>query len=105
MREISLSWLVVDTRCYIKDLECYLDSEKGICYAAFKPESKKDICRKNNIEDSSKLILLPELYGYSIEDAANYLRSWCADNNIPFKEDLDNYKTVERHYWGYDDEE
>ena len=38
-----------------------------------------------------------------IEEASEYLRKWCEDNSIIYKEDLKDYKEVEAFYWGYDD--
>jgi len=59
--------------------------------------------KNTGVTDLETFILMPELQDYSIEDAVEILRNWCETNSILFSEDLDNYKSVERGYWGHDD--
>ena len=99
----SLSWLVVSTRHYIKEYDWDINSNKGYCTGCLKEEGKEGLYKNKGGTVFETFILMPELQDYSIEDAAEILRNWCIENNIPFKEDLDNYKIVERSYWGYDD--
>lgn len=103
MKRISLSWLVVSTRHYIKEYDWYINSNKGYCTGCLKEEGKEGLYKNKGGTDFETFILMPELQDYSMEAATEMLRNWCMENNIPFKEDLDNYKTVERSYWGYDD--
>ena len=36
---------------------------------------------------------------YDIRGAAEYLRDWCNKNQIPYEEDLDQYKRIEAWYF------
>ena len=54
----------------------------------------------SNDEDYfSECVLMPELHMLKIEEAAEYLRKWCEDNSISYKEDLDEYEEAKRGYW------
>ena len=103
MREISLSNLVVNTRHYIKEFDWYLNKDEGYIYGAEKNEGEQGLCKYTGESGIDAFVLMPELQDYSIEDAAQYLRNWCEENEILFKEDLDDYKAVERYYWGYEE--
>lgn len=103
MKRVSLSWLVVSTRHYIKEYDWYINRNKGYCIGCPKEEGMEGLYKNKGVTDLEAFILMPELQDYSIEDAAEILRNWCETNSILFSEDLDNYKSVERGYWGYDD--
>ena len=103
MKRISLSWLVVSTRHYIKEYDWYINSNKGYCTGCPKEEGMEGLYKNKGVTDLETFILMPELQDYSIEGAAEILRNWCETNSILFSEDLDNYKSVERGYWGHDD--
>lgn len=111
-KEVSLSWLVVSTRDYKAEYDWFLDKRNNCCYGILKTERTGCIAKDLNrhYKDWKKeesyfedCVLMPELQVLSIEEAASYLRGWCDNNNISFKDDLDRYKTVEAQYWGYDE--
>ena len=110
---ISLSWLIINTRDYKKEYDWFWDKRHSCCYGIMKTERADDICKdlariymrvSNNEKYYSECVLLPELRMLTIEEAASYLRGWCEANSIVYKEDLEQYKAVERFYWGYDED-
>lgn len=116
-KEVSLSWLVVSTRDYKCEHEWYWDKKHHVVHGVLLTE-RHDSIEKDLLEHYSKwnsswgdenedyfngCVLMPELHMLEIEEAAEYLRKWCDDNSIPYKEDLGEYKKVEAYYWGYDD--
>ncbi len=100
---MSLSWLVVSTCHYIKEYDWYINRDDGHCYGSLKKDGKEGLYKYDGVDDLEQFILMPELQDYIIEDAAEHLREWCSDNKISIKEDLDDYKSIERQYWGYDE--
>lgn len=112
-KEFSLSWLIVSTRHYICEYEWFLDKRNYCSYGILKDEITG--CRtKNPMEHYRHLnnsesyfeecVLMPELHKLDIEDAAAFLRRWCDDNQIRYKEDLEQYKRIEARYWGYEED-
>ena len=116
-KEVSLSWLVVSTRDYKREYEWYWDKKHHVVHGILLSE-RHDSIEKDLLEHYSKwncswsnenedyfneCVLMPELQMSEIEEAADYLRKWCDDNSIIYKEDLEKYKEVEAFYWGYDD--
>ena len=116
-KEVSLSWLVVSTRDYKREYEWYWDKKHHVVHGILLSE-RRDSIEKDLLEHYSKwncswsnenedyfneCVLMPELQMLEIEEAADYLRKWCDDNSIIYKEDLEKYKEVEAFYWGYDD--
>ncbi len=112
-KEVSLSWLVVSTRDYKREYEWYWDKKHhvvhGIPVIERHDSIEKDLLehysswRTNWHADEdyfSECVLMPELHMLEIDEAAEYLRKWCDDNLIPYKEDLDEYKKIEADYWG-----
>ena len=112
IKAVSLSNLVVNTRDYKKEYDWIFDKTHHCYYGLLKSERTDDIksdlaTRYINTSENPDYyegcVIMPELQEYDICDAAEYLRDWCNKNQIPYKEDLDQYKRVEAWYWGYDD--
>lgn len=110
-KECSLSWLVVSTRHYTCEYHWFLDKKSFHCYGIPKDETTGCIAKdlfehygKRDVSESyfDECVLTPELHKLSIEEAAVFLRNWCIENHINYKEDLDEYNTIEAQYWGYD---
>lgn len=108
-RKTSLSWLIVSTRDYKKEYDWILNKKDLCCYGVHKAGRTDDLYAdlareyKQDASCFSECVLMPELQMLSIDEAAEYLRGWCSVNNIIYSEDLEQYNTIERHYWGYDD--
>ncbi len=110
-KSASLSWLVVSTRDYKKEYDWFWDRKNNCCYGM-----PKELRTDNMVADLARwyyrvnptesyyqyCVLMPELQDLDIREAADYLRKWCDDNQITYDDDLDQYDTVECHYWGYD---
>ena len=115
-KEVSLSWLVVSTRDYKREYEWYWDKKHHVVHGILLSERHGSI-EKDLLEHYSKwnrgwgedeeyfneCVLMPELHMLEIEEASEYLRKWCENNSIIYKEDFEDYKEVEAFYWGYDD--
>lgn len=104
-RRVSLSWLVVSCRHYIKECNWYLNRDSGYSYGCPKEDGKEGLYRYKDVNNLEPFVLMPELQDLSIEEASFDLRIWCENNDILYNVDLDNYEAIERGYWGYDDNE
>ncbi len=111
-KEVSLSLLVVSTRDYKYEFDWFWDKKHNCIYGLLSNERSNSIekdlaeryCNWSKDEDYfNECVLMPELHELEIEEAAEYLRKWCEDNSILYKDDLDEYKEIEAFYWGYDD--
>lgn len=111
-RIASLSWLVVSTRDYKKEYDWFWDDLHQCCYGIPKEERtdnlQRDLARyyesvSSKEEYYARCILMPELQDLDKSEAADFLRNWCNENQISYREDLDRLAQVEQGYWGYDD--
>ena len=111
-REVSLSWLVVTTRDYKETYDWFLDKKHPGAYGVMKKNRTDciaaDLAReycdlKRDESYYAECVLMPELQDLDIESAAEFLRKWCDENQIIYREDLDLYKEVEAYYWGVSD--
>lgn len=108
-RKVNLSWLVVSTRDYKKEYDWVWDDLHQCCYGLLKEERtdnlQRDLARyyervSSQEEYYERCILMPELQELDLSEAADFLRNWCNDNQISYREDLDRYRQVEQGYWG-----
>ena len=105
MEPISLSILVVNCKNYEPSHNWYLcKSGRHFSAAAKSPDSwDYDEEHLNEYDASDDYILMPECPRMTDEEAAEVVRSWCQQNNIPYNDDLDEIEAAYRWYYKYDD--
>ena len=105
MEPISLSILVVNCKNYVPSHNWYLcKSGRHFSAAAKSPDSwDYDEEHLNEYDASDDYILMPECPRMTDEEAAEVVRSWCQQNNIPYNDDLDEIEAAYRWYYKYDD--
>lgn len=107
---VSLSWLIISTRDYKAEYDWFWDKMHHCCYGV--PKNRITDCVTNDLweyfvtwnkptEYFDECVLMPEMHMNSIEEAKSLLIVWCDENEICFLEDLNRYKQIEAHYWGY----
>lgn len=104
MRKVSLSSLVVSCKDYKPDYNWYFRKSDGYIYGALnRPDiSGYDEERVKEYDASDDFVLTPECPRMTDEDAAEVVREWCGENNIPYNDDLERIEEVYRWYYKYD---
>lgn len=109
---VGLSWLVVSTQDYKKEYDWFFNKEDYCCYGILKEkltgnvsrclmEKYKTLNKPESFYD--KCVLMPELQDLKIDEAAIFLRHWCDENGIIYKDNMDEYERTEAYYWGFDE--
>ena len=105
MEPINVSILVVNCKDYKPTHDYYLcKSGRHFCSVARTPEwPDYNEERRKEYSDSEDYVLMPECPGMTDEEAANVVKEWCLQNNIPYNDDMENIEAAYRWYYKYDD--
>lgn len=100
MKPIDLSILVVNCKDYMPMYNWYLCKSKDcFCGTAISPEDcTYDEERLNEYNTSEDYVLMPECPGMTDEEAAEVVKDWCVQNNLPYNDDMDNIEATYRWY-------
>ena len=106
MEKVNLSILVVNCKHYIPSYNWYLcKSGSYFCGTANSPD---DVCyneeRLNKYNTSDDYVLMPECPRMTDEEAAEVVKKWCKQNQIPYNDDMDNIEAAYKWYNKFDDE-
>lgn len=103
MKPMNLSSLVVTCKEYVPFYNWYLcRSGRHFCGT---PNTPDDLCydeaRLHEFETSDDYVLMPECPRMTDEEAAEVVKDWCKQNNIPYIDDMDNIEEAYRAYYKY----
>ena len=106
MEKVNLSILVVNCKDYKPSHNWYLSKSERCFYGTAKTPDiiGYDEARLNELNSSDDCILMPECPKMTDEEAAEVVKEWCNQNDIPFNDDMDNIEAAYRWYYKYDDE-
>ena len=104
MEQVNLSILVVNCKDYQPSHNWYFcKSGRCFCGAVRSPGTiGYDVIKLDALNTSPDFVLMPECPGMTDEEAAEVVKKWCDDNNIPYNDDLDRIEEVYRWYYKYD---
>ena len=103
MEPISLSILVVNCKDYKPYYNWYLCKSGMHFSAAVKSPDSRDFdeARLHEYDSSDDYVLRPECPRMSDEEAAEVVRDWCLQNDIPYIDDLDEIEAAYHWYYKY----
>ena len=103
MDPIGLGILVVSCKDHKPSHDWYLCRSDGYFYGTARtpdiPGYNED--RHNEFNASEEYVLMPECPRMTDEEAAEVVKAWCEENNIPYIDDLDNIEAAYRGYYDY----
>lgn len=105
MKPVNLSILVVNCKDYYPSHDYYLCKSgrhfSGVARTPEWPDYNEELQKEYN--DSDDYVLMPECPGMTDEEAADVVKKWCVQNDIPFNDDMDNIEAAYRWYYKYGD--
>lgn len=103
MKEVYLSILVVNCKDYKPSHNWYLRKSDSCFYGAAKESDKfwHDELKLKEYEASDDFVLMPECPNMTDEEAAEVVKKWCEENDIPYIDDMEIIEEAYKWYYKY----
>ena len=104
MENINLSILVVACKDYQPSYYWYFcKSGKYFCGTPKEHDTiGYDAIKLDALNTSPDFVSLPDCHRMTDEEAAEVIKNWCIQNDIPYNDDMDNIEETYRRYYKYD---
>jgi hypothetical protein len=103
IKPFHLSILVVNCKDYKPSHDWYLCKSgghfRGVARTPEWPDYDEALREEFNASDD--YVLMPECPGMTDIEAAEVIRDWCEQNDIPYIDDLDDIEAAYRYYYKY----